>query len=350
MGTEISRKALETLRGKLKFRDPNIFEKTVYDFKLLKELLKIYPHLIFKGGTSILLHKFPPLRFSIDIDVILNPEDEKLLRKNLKEIASESGFEEPEEDIRQTEKNIPKRHFKFYYNSYYANVSQYILLDIVFCKTPYAKLMQKSLAECPLAFGTNLKVSVPTAEGLFGDKLTAVSPNTVGIPLNTKREMEFVKQIIDLGFLFELISDLEDVKMTFENTIKLENSFRDVQYSPKDVIENILDIAFKYSQYLLKGGNNSHKEIIHINNGLRRVSNHLLVKYSQSDLKLSFSKTAYICRLITATQKVQISKSIDRKLVEGRRLAGKYQILERLKRTNYQSYFYWMQAFGKAGK
>ena len=201
-----------------------------------------------------------------------------------------------------------------------------------------------------MAFGTDLKVSVPTVEGLFGDKLTAVSPNTVGIPLNTQREMEFVKQIIDLGFLFEFISDLEDVKMTFENTIKLENSFRDVQYSPKDVIEDILDIAFKYSQYLLKGGNNSHEEIKHISNGLRRVSNHLLVKYSQSDLKLSFSKIAYICRLITATRKVQILKSIDHKLIEGGRLAGKYQILERLKRTNYQSYFYWMQAFGKRGK
>lgn len=55
---EINR--LESLRKKLKFRDRGIFEKTVYAFNLLSELLRIYPGLIFKGGTSILLHIFPP--------------------------------------------------------------------------------------------------------------------------------------------------------------------------------------------------------------------------------------------------------------------------------------------------
>jgi len=346
MEINISKKELEKLRRSLKFRDPIIFEKSVYAFKLLQGLLKVYPHLIFKGGTSILLHKFPPIRFSIDVDIILNPKDKNLLKERLKEVAQEAGFKEVEEDIRQTEKNIPKKHFKFYYDSHYASIRQYILLDIIFCQSPYSKLIQKSLSECPLSFGSSLKVSVPTIEGLFGDKLTAVSPNTVGIPLDTK-EMEFVKQIIDLGFLFEFLEDIEDVKKTFNNTVKFESSFRDRRFSTKKVTDDILDVAFKYCQYLLKGGNNSYKEIIHINNGLRRVSNHLLVRYTQSDLKIAFSKIAYICKLFTVNQKTKIFKTVDYKLIENKRLIEKYCVLEGLKKTNPQSYFYWIQAFGE---
>ena len=345
MEINISKKELEKLRRDLKFHDPIIFEKSIYAFRLLQGLLKVYPHLIFKGGTSILLHKFPPIRFSIDVDIILNPKDNNSLDEKLKGVAVEAGFKKVEEDIRQTEKNTPKKHFKFYYDSHYVSIRQYILLDIIFCQSPYSRLIQKSLSGCPLSFGASLRVFMPTIEGLFGDKLTAISPNTVGIPLNTK-EMEFVKQIIDLAFLFEFLEDIEDVRKTFNNTVKFESSFRDTRFSTKKVIDDILDVAFKYCQYLLKGGNNSYKEIIHINNGLRKVSNHLLIKYTQSDLKIAFSKIAYICKLFITAQKPKILKTADYKLIENKYLAEKYRVLDGLKKTNPQGYFYWTQAFG----
>jgi hypothetical protein len=337
---------LEGLRKKVKFRDSGIFEKAVYAFKLLEGVLKDYPDLIFKGGTSILLHIFPPIRFSIDIDIILSPKDERLLEDNLKKVASEVGFNDVVEDIRKNEKGIPKNHFKFYYNSHYTRAKQYILLDIIFCRPPYSKLVKKSLSACPLSLGSSMEVRIPTIEGLFADKLTAIAPNTIGIPLNVKREMEFVKQVIDLGALFEYLDNIEDIRKTFKDTVKLENIFRKTQYPVREVIENILDASFKYCQYLLKGANNSYKEIEHINSGLKRVSNHLISKYTQSDLKIALSKIAYICRLIATTQK-KISKAVDYKLIQGKSLSDKYQILESLKKTNPQGYFYWIQAFGR---
>lgn len=182
---------------------------------------------------------------------------------------------------------------------------------------------------------------MPTIDGLFGDKLTAISPNTGGISLNTK-EMEFVKQTIDLGFLFEFLEDIEDVRKTFNNTVKFESSCRNIRFSTKEVINNILDVAFKYCQCLLRGGNNSYKEIIHINNGLRRVSNHLLIKYTQSDLKIAFSKIAYICKILLNPQKPKIVKSVNYKLIENKHFSKQYLILEGLKKTNPESYFYWM--------
>jgi len=59
---------MESLRKELGFKDPGIFEKSVYAFNLLGEVVKVYPRLVFKGGTSLLLHIFPPARLSIDID------------------------------------------------------------------------------------------------------------------------------------------------------------------------------------------------------------------------------------------------------------------------------------------
>jgi len=188
-----------------------------------------------------------------------------------------------------------------------------------------------------------MKVKIPTIEGLLGDKLTAIASNSIGISLNAKREMEFVKQVVDLGALFEYIDNIEDIRETFKNTVKLENTFRKTRYSSEEIVENILDISFKYCQYLLKGANNTYKEIEHINSGLKRVSNHLMLKYTQSDLKVAFSKIAYICRLLATAQK-RISKTVDYNLIKGKPLSGKYQLLEGLKKANPQSYFYWLQA------
>lgn len=210
---------IEKLRKELKFQDPGIFEKTVCAFGLLDGLVKVYSDLVFKGGTSIFLHIFPPVRFSIDIDILLQEQDKKDIENNLKIVVSESGiFDEVKEDKR--EKNIPKAHYKFYYNSYYPRNKQYILLDIVFCNSPYHKLIKKNLANCPLALNASTTVKVPTIEGLFGDKLTAISPKTIGIQLNAQREMEFVKQVIDLGFLFEHLNNIDDIHKTFQATAR----------------------------------------------------------------------------------------------------------------------------------
>jgi len=110
--------------------------------------------------------------------------------------------------------------------------------------------------------------------------------------------MEFVKQVIDLGMLFDLSSDLNDIADTFKNNSKIENKFRKTDYSSAEIINSVLDVSIKYSQFLLKGANNTFKATQHLNNGLKKTANHLLGKYGQNDLKLSFSKIVYICSLL----------------------------------------------------
>jgi predicted nucleotidyltransferase component of viral defense system len=337
---------IEKLRHNLGFKDPGIFEKAVYALNLLPSLLDVYPNLIFKGGTSILLHQYPPLRLSIDIDILLPENARASLNSKLAAVASASGiFKSFEEDVRDS--RIPKAHFKFFYDSHFSKPEQNILLDMVFCESPYSKVVKKSLKGNALILkDTNAVVTIPTAEGLFGDKLTAMAPKTLGLRLTDGRDMEFVKQVIDLGGLFELVSSVDEIKKAFENTAEQENGFRRTHFTLDEVIEDILDVAWKYSQWMVKGGDNLFKEITSINRGMERVRNHLVGNVDSGALKLIFGRIAYVLKLIGEHKTEKVLKTVDLSMVKDLRLEGKFKILEGLRKAQAEAYGYWALAAG----
>ncbi len=340
---------IENLRQDLGFKDPGIFEKAVYALNLLPPLLKAYPSLIFKGGTSILLHQYPPVRLSIDIDILLSEKEKASLNEQLAAVVKRSGvFKSIEEDVRGS--HIPKAHFKFFYDSHFSKIEQNVLLDVVFCENPYPKMVKKSLKGQTLILqDTDAVVTIPAVEGLFADKLTAISPKTLGIKLTEGRDMEFLKQIIDLGSLFKLVSFIDEIKKAFGNTVEQENGFRGSQFTCEDVIGDILNLAWKYSQWMVKGADSSFKEINSINRGLERISNHLVGGVDSAALKVIFGKIAYILRLLRAEKSGEIIKDIDTLSVQDMRLEGKYKILEGLRKSNQLAYFYWVLAAGENG-
>src|SRR3990167_7353534 len=99
----LDKQKIEELRQNLGFKDLGIFEKTVQALNLLPFLLEVYPDLIFKGGTSILLHQYPPARLSIDIDILLPEKEEASLNEQLAAVAKRSGiFKSIEEEDRKS--------------------------------------------------------------------------------------------------------------------------------------------------------------------------------------------------------------------------------------------------------
>ena len=342
-----NRNRMESLRKELGFKDPGIFEKAVYAFDLLSELFGIYPNLIFKGGTSILLHIFPPARLSIDIDVLLPVKERAGLKDALIKMATAAEwFDTVEEDIRGGK--IPKAHYKFYFTSQFSRVPQYVLLDVVFTEHSYKNLLKRDISKLPLVFfDSSAVVLIPTPEGLLGDKMTAVSPNTMGIPLNEKRSMEVLKQIVDLGELFNIANDVDDLRQSFISTAEQENAFRGTSYSMDEVVDDILDIAFKYSQSLLRGADNLFPEITLINDGLGKVSNHLRKKIGQQEIKIALAKIVYMAVVLNSNKTTKIVKKVDLSLIKGKKLPEEYKILERLKVVNPEAYFYWVLAVGE---
>ena len=66
---------------------------------------------------------------------------------------------------------------------------------------------------------------MPSADDILGDKLTAFAPNTSGIPYikeGRDRSLEIIKQLYDVGRLFEHGDNFQHTKDTFTQIGKIE--------------------------------------------------------------------------------------------------------------------------------
>lgn len=103
--------------------------------------------------------------------------------------------------------------FQVFYQIAYRNdtdAQSYILLDVLYEDIHYFRTQQIAI-NCPFIRleGKPLMVTVPSAEDILGDKLTAFAPNTTGIPYyrnGRSCSMEIAKQLYDVGRLFENVS------------------------------------------------------------------------------------------------------------------------------------------------
>ncbi len=215
-------------RRKKYSKDPNLMESMIYALYLLEQLQLSGLEFIFKGGTSLILLMKEPKRFSVDIDIIVSPKiGKEELEKRLSKIEKTSAFERMELDERRSyQGDIPKAHYKFIYNSNFPNKNQEgqvisnpereILLDILFAENHYPTLIEIPLeTEWILQNEKPVSVTTPDINSILGDKLTAFAPNTTGVPYNAEKEKEILKQLFDIGHLFDLLTDITSGQINF---------------------------------------------------------------------------------------------------------------------------------------
>ncbi|MBK7184292.1 MAG: nucleotidyl transferase AbiEii/AbiGii toxin family protein [Bacteroidetes bacterium] len=128
-----------------------------------------------------------PARFSVDIDIIVNP---KITKEELEEflnkiIESSDTFIRMELDDRRSYKaGVPKAHYKFIFKSNtfgatkegqpIANPEREILLDVLFAENAYPKLVHRAINTEWLKLKSEpLIVQTPCVNSITGDKLTA---------------------------------------------------------------------------------------------------------------------------------------------------------------------------------
>ena len=159
--------------------------------------------MLFRSGTSLSLisSEFP--RFSVDIDILVSPEyKEFFTMDNLEKIVKHSEFVRVEENVRQLKHNIDKQHFEFFYDSIYGE-DIYILLDVVYDESHYQDLKKVEVSnhlvkvDLPIVY-----VNIPSIHDLLSDKLCAFAPNTIGKKLGESRDVEVIKQMYDVSYLF----------------------------------------------------------------------------------------------------------------------------------------------------
>jgi len=297
-------------------KDPGIIESMIHALYLLDQLRATELDFIFKGGTSLILLMERPLRFSIDIDIIVSPElTKEALEKHLLQIPGSSAFLRVELDERRSYKpGIPKAHYRFIYHSNVptknlsgqvaANPEREILLDVLFAENPYPTLVERPIqTDWVVMTGAPLTVKTPDLNSIAGDKLVAFAPCTTGVPYGADKEKEIVKQLFDVGNLFHHITDFETFKKSYHASAAGEIKYRperkimSAEEILRDTIATGLIIARR--EYHEPGDEDSRAKFAEINTGINQFGHFVFEGSFRIDhAQAASAKAAYLAALI----------------------------------------------------
>jgi len=193
----------------------------------------------------------------------------------------------------------------------------------------------------------NVKVSIPTIDGILGDKLTVFAPHTIGIPYGVGKSMEIVKQLFDLGELFDYCTDTKTMIQSYNATQEQESEYRKPKHTKEVSLEDTLQTAFLVSQHLLKGST-LNEEIKEIATGLKQIENHLLgVPFRIDQARIAAAKVALLASVIKKNDNKFLFENASYNLSNNEKLLvvelpGTYAILNRLKKLNQlEAFYYW---------
>lgn len=295
--------------------DKILVEKVIRALMLLEGLAVSGLDFCFKGGTATMLLLEKPRRMSIDIDIIV-PDANADIPATLDKVCAQQGFTGWEAVERQNKGLIHKTHYKLHFLS---NVSrareQFILLDVLHEQVGYSKTIQKPLTS---SFIENedaaVLVTMPDINSITGDKLTAFSPNTIGIPYSKgghDRGMEIIKQLYDLSCLYEQVDDISIVREVFERFCAVESKYREHGFSPEAVLEdaqiNALSICFRKAY-----DERCQYEVL--SKGAKQVNGFIFSeRFSNEKAMVHAAKVAYLVELVKQgiNQKVLFDPAID---------------------------------------
>ena len=344
---------LEKKRKELKGVDPSLLERAVHAFALLGHLAESDLKFVFKGGTSLLLHVPVIRRLSIDIDILCSTPAAELGRI-LEEVANIPPFVRYEEDERGSRGLPERRHFKFFYTPLVAgNPAPYVFLDVV--EEPHVPhdVIIKPITPEILEIRREIPVTVPTVESLLADKLSAFAPRTTGVPFepancNSRDTMQIVKQLFDVGELFNLAEDLKAVRRVYARVFALEKEYRRKGLRITDALEDTLDESLRLCHHRLKGIPD-HADALLLADGVKRLTSHLVDhKFNLDMAKVAAAKAGLLSRLIateTAGDRVSPWRTMPAlAALQPLEIAGDWERLNRLKAINPEAFYYWHQA------
>ena len=330
---------IKNLHAKTKC-DPALLERVVYAFGLLEALSKTGLDFIFKGGSCLMVILSETKRLSTDVDILLRPGTD--IYEYIKKIELIFPFTSYEEQVREGESSIDKKHFKFLYQSPQDNRKIYILLDVVFEENYYLETEMREIknmfidVEAPFDL-----VRVPTISGIIGDKLSAFAPNTIGIKYGREKELEIIKQFFDIATLFEEISDFESVKTTYERIAIIE--IRNRRINDCNTRETLMD-TFNSAIAIVGRGRLFKDDYLRLKDGIRRASNHVIGDYSVAEAESHACRVAYLVANIMA-KKRELVKITDGSQYGDKLISNRiYSKVNHMKKTDIIDFAYLYEA------
>ncbi len=345
---EITNEWVSKVSKENKNADKILIEKVIRALLLLEGLVKQKIKFTFKGGTALMLHFNSTKRLSIDIDIIL-PEETKELDALLEKLVKEQGFIRKEIQDRSSTTLIPKSHFKFFYTPLYKTnkVEDYVLLDILLEKINYQNIIQLPIVSTFVPIiNEPLRVNLPSLEDILGDKLTAFAPNTTGIPYfkgEHSMSMEIIKQLYDIGNLFDKVENMKIIKSTFSIFAKTELKYR----NQKELkIEDVTDDIFQTALTIASRGIYGKGDFEQLKLGIQRIRTFIFSgSFNIDKTIIAASKAAYLATLIKhdAGKIEKYSNPLQMKdWLLNKPINSK---LNKLKKSNPEAFFYWYKIY-----
>lgn len=334
----------QSLSKKYKYNDLGIIEKVIRAYALLDLLARSGCPYIFKGGTCVgLILGESTRRLSIDIDIICPPDTnvEEYLDK-----IKDFGFTRTElVERRQDGKDIPKSHSKIFYQIAYTdrtNQESYILLDVLYEDTHYHQVNEVEVVNQFIELDSEPSiVKVPSIGDILGDKLTAFAPNTTGIPYyknGISRSTEIMKQVYDIGRLFDAVDDLTIAKRSFNRIAKVELGYRNLGTDISIIYDDIRQTALLLATRGLAGKG----DFVLLQDGIKRLGSFIYEnKYFIEDAIVDSAKAAYIATCLEKDVDV-IKKYVPSDLTADMNISKVFPVkLNKLKKTRPEAFFYW---------
>jgi len=320
--------------------NPPILEKMVYSLYLVEQLAIEGLNFIFKGGTSLILHFDDFNRYSIDVDIITSESKEKI-GSVIDNICQKGIFTTFNIQSRKSKfEKIPKEHYKIQFNSIFSNLPSFILLDVLFEEAYYPVVTQLPVISKWLDVSEPFyPINAPSIDSIIGDKLTAFAPNTTGIRYGAGKELEIIKQLHDLGFLFDFVTNWQVVKESFKNTVIKEIEYRnlegDFEIVLNDIISTSLMIAKRESNKIEPDISNFNE----IKRGLQSFKSYTIRNvFRIEDAILASAKCTLMSSMIlTNTTNIEhISDKNQIEIIEN----IEYNYLNKLLKTNKLAFLY----------
>ena len=282
--------------------NPPLAEKMIHALGLVEALAASGLDFVFKGGTSLILLMTTPGRFSIDVDIITKATREEI-EAILNKVCSGTPFMKFTLNERRSYRpGIPKAHYSLIYTSSLTGKQDHILLDILFDDHSYPQVLSVPVvSEWLKTDAKAVLVKIPTHESITGDKLTAFAPNTTGIPYKKGKEIDIIKQLYDLGRLFDEIKDVAIVSEAFHKTVVKEIGYRGIEDTPHSVLDDIINTA------ILIANRERNKEEPHLSNfleiqtGLKQFRTYQVTSFFRIDEAITAAaKAALLAAIIKA--------------------------------------------------
>ncbi|MCK4565210.1 MAG: nucleotidyl transferase AbiEii/AbiGii toxin family protein, partial [Verrucomicrobia bacterium] len=271
-------------------------------------------------------------------------------------ISSLLPFVRSDENARGARGLPERRHFKFFYSSAVTGKEEYVLLDVVQEDDCRLECVEKSISTDFIQVDKDVTVRLPSVEALLGDKLTAFAPHTLGVPFKTKKgnsmTMQVVKQLFDVGELFNEVVDLAAVKRAYLESYRIESEYREGSFSMEETLSDTRYAALQLCVNGTKGGSPDAAVVIPMLDGIKRLGSHLV--RDRFGLNLEVKVAAAKAHLLTSYLEGAINLSEDQlsfnlserlDIIRDASIA-ELPCLDRLKKTVPEAFYYLALSMG----